>query len=169
MSARLRLGLILILVVIIVDQASKYWILLRVMNPPKIISVTPYFNIVLTWNRGVSFGLFNNEGNLGVWIFSILALFIVVILLFWLWTVESKLIAASLGAIIGGALGNVIDRATHLAVMDFLDFHLGGMHWPAFNVADSFITSGAVVLIVDSLFSRRKAHTNISGSGETGN
>ena len=74
MYSYFKLGLISALAVIILDQVSKWWILVWVMNPPKVIPVTPFFNVVLTWNRGVSFGLFNNEGNLGAWIFSILAL-----------------------------------------------------------------------------------------------
>ena len=140
-----------------------------VMSPPKVLAVTTFFNVVLTWNRGISFGLFNNESNLGVWIFSILALIIVGILLSWLWKIDSKTIAVSLGFIIGGALGIVTDRILHLAVVDFLDFHLGGVHWPAFNVADSFITIGAMTLIIDSLFSRQKTHTNMTRRNKTGN
>ena len=74
MSKSFRLGLTIALIVIFIDQLSKWWILVKVMNPPKIIQITNYFNLVLTWNRGVSFGLFNDEGNWGAWIFSILAL-----------------------------------------------------------------------------------------------
>ena len=169
MYSYFRLGLISALAVIILDQVSKWWILVWVMNPPKVIPVTPFFNVVLTWNRGVSFGLFNNEGNHGAWIFSILALIIVGILILWLWRVESKMIAVSLGFIIGGALGNVTDRVVHTAVVDFLDFYLGNIHWPAFNVADSFITFGAMSLILDSLFSRQKTHTNMLRSKKSEN
>jgi len=154
MSQPLRAGLIVAVVAIIIDQASKWWILLDVMNPPKVIEVTPFFNLVLTWNRGISFGMFSNDSNAGAWILSILALVIVGFLANWLRKAETKFVAISLGLIIGGALGNVIDRVMHTAVVDFLDFHLSGSHWPAFNAADSFITVGAVLLIADSLFSR---------------
>ena len=167
MSSPIRLGLIVALVSILIDQASKWWILVEVMNPPKVIPVTSNFNFVLTWNRGVSFGLFNNEGNFGAWFFSILAIIIVGILLIWLRKAETKVQSISLGFIIGGAIGNVIDRVNHLAVLDFIDFHLGGSHWPAFNAADSFITLGAAVLIVDSLFSRQKNDDNISDNVRT--
>jgi signal peptidase II len=73
----------------------------------------------------------------------------------------------SLGFIIGGAIGNVIDRVNHQAVLDFIDFHLGSSHWPAFNAADSFITLGAVVLIVDSLFSPQKNDDNVNDNLRT--
>ena len=153
---------------IFIDQLSKWWILVKVMNPPKIIQITNYFNLVLTWNRGVSFGLFNDEGNWGAWIFSILALIIVTILFFWLRKAETKLISIALGFIIGGALGNVIDRINHTAVLDFLDFYIGRIHWPAFNAADSFITLGAVILIVDSLFARQKVSSDVNKQKSSG-
>ena len=167
MSSSIRLGLIVALASILFDQASKWWILVEVMDPPKVIPVTSLLNFVLTWNRGVSFGLFNNEGNFGAWFFSILAIIIVGILLIWLRKAETKVQSISLGFIIGGAIGNVIDRVNHLAVLDFIDFHLGGSHWPAFNAADSFITLGAGVLIVDSLFSRQKNDDNVSDNVRT--
>jgi signal peptidase II len=86
---------------------------------------------------------------------SILALVIVGVLLFWLRKADGKLIPAAIGLIVGGAVGNVIDRVVHGAVVDFLDVYWGGYHWPAFNVADSGITVGAILLVVDSLFSGR--------------
>ena len=167
MSSSIRLGLIVALASILFDQASKWWILVEVMDPPKVIPITSLLNFVLTWNRGVSFGLFNNEGNFGAWFFSILAIIIVGILLIWLRKAETKVQSISLGFIIGGAIGNVIDRVNHLAVLDFIDFHLGGSHWPAFNAADTFITLGAAVLIVDSLFSPQKNDNNANDNVET--
>ena len=146
------LGLLVAFLAIGVDQATKWWILLDVMNPPRVIDITPFFNLVLVWNRGISFGMFSNESMAGVWILSLLALIIVGFLTNWLRKAESKLAVISLGLIIGGALGNVIDRAVHTAVLDFLDFYLGSFRWPAFNAADSFITVGAILLILDSLF-----------------
>ena len=167
MSSSIRLGLIVALASILFDQASKWWILVEVMDPPKVIPVTTLLNFVLTWNRGVSFGLFNNEGNFGAWFFSILAIIIVGVLLIWLRKAETKVQSISLGFIIGGAIGNVIDRVNHLAVLDFIDFHLGSSHWPAFNAADSFITLGAAVLIVDSLFSVQKNDDNVNDNVRT--
>ena len=151
----LRRGLLIALVVIALDQASKWWILLFVMNPPQLIEIVPVFNLVLTWNRGVSFGLFDTNSPASPWILSILAVAIVGVLLHWMRRAEGKLIPLALGLIVGGAIGNVIDRLVHGAVVDFLDVHWGTYHWPAFNVADSGITVGAVLLIADSLFSAR--------------
>ena len=148
------LGLLVAVLAIGVDQATKWWILLDVMNPPRVIDVTHFFNIVLVWNRGISFGIFSNDSIVGVWILSLLALIIVGFLANWLRKAESKRVTIALGLIIGGAIGNVIDRAVHTAVLDFLDFYVGSFRWPAFNAADSFITVGAVLLILDSLFSR---------------
>ncbi len=161
MSRLLSTGLTVAAIAIILDQASKWWVLLDLMNPPKIIEVTPFFNLVLVWNRGISFGMFSDEGNAGAWILSILALVIVGFLLNWLRKAETKFVAISLGLIIGGALGNVIDRTVHTAVVDFLDFYIGTFRWPAFNAADSFITIGAVLLIADSLFSRDPKRSKI--------
>jgi signal peptidase II len=151
----LRRGLLIAAIVIALDQASKWWILLSVMNPPQLIEIVPFFNLVLTWNRGVSFGLFDTNSPATPWILSILAVAIVGVLISWLRRAEGKLIPIALGLIVGGAIGNVVDRMVHGAVVDFLDVHWGTYHWPAFNVADSGITVGAVLLIVDSLFSGR--------------
>ena len=138
------LGLLVAVLAIGVDQATKWWILLDVMHPPRVIEVTPFFNVVLVWNRGISFGMFSNESMAGVWILSLLALIIVGFLTNWLRKAGSKRVAISLGLIIGGALGNVIDRAVHTAVLDFLDFYLGSFRWPAFNAELIFfeITGG---------------------------
>ena len=155
------LGLLVAVVAIGVDQVTKWWILASVMDPPRVINVTPFFNLVLVWNRGISFGMFSNESMAGVWILSFLALIIVGFLFNWLRKAGSRRVAISLGLIIGGALGNVIDRAVHSAVLDFLDFYIGSVRWPAFNAADGFITVGAILLIVDSLFSRGSDQSKI--------
>ncbi len=124
------------------------------MQPPRVIPVLPFFNLVLVWNRGVSFGMFG-DGSAGPWLLVLLAVGIVAALLWWLRKAEGLLSVASLGLIIGGAVGNVIDRLVHGAVVDFLDFHAAGWHWPAFNVADSAITVGVVLLLAESLFPSR--------------
>jgi signal peptidase II len=149
------LPLLLALGVVALDQASKWWVLLEVMDPPRVIPVTDFFNLVLVWNRGVSFGVMNNDGNWNAWILSLIALGIAGSLTWWLRTATGWLQKTALALIIGGAIGNVIDRAVHGAVVDFLDLYVSGYHWPAFNVADAGITVGAVLLIVDTLFSGR--------------
>ena len=154
-SPTLRRGLLIALCVIALDQAAKWWILRSVMNPPQLVEIMPMFNLVLTWNRGVSFGLFDAGSSAGPWILSGVALLIVGILIFWLRGAEGKLVSVAVGFIAGGAIGNVIDRIVHGAVVDFLDVYWGSYHWPAFNVADSGITVGAILLVIDSLFSGR--------------
>ena len=157
MSSRLTLGLSIALFAFCIDQLTKWWILAFVMDPPKVISVTPFFNLVLAWNKGVSFGMFNNYGDSGAWILSTIAILITLILVFWLIKAKTNITALGLGAIIGGAIGNVVDRLTHGAVLDFLDFYVNNFHWPAFNAADSFITIGATILIWESLFCNSKS------------
>ncbi len=139
--------------VIVADQLSK-WAIMGIMRPPRVIELTAFFNLVVGWNRGVSFGLFNNDSPLNAWVLPVLALSIAVVLAIWLTRTDRRTIALGLGLIIGGAIGNVIDRLRFGAVFDFLDVHAFGFHWPAFNVADSAITIGAVILVADSLFAR---------------
>lgn len=150
----MKAGILCAAVVGLLDQATKYIILEHVMNPPQPIEVTPFFNIVLAWNRGVSFGLFGHESDLGPILLTLLAFVISAALLVWMRRAEDRLTVIALGLIVGGALGNVIDRMRFGAVTDFLDFHAFGYHWPAFNVADSAICIGAAILIGSSLFRR---------------
>jgi signal peptidase II len=145
-------ALALTALIVFADQLSKWWILQHVMMPPRIIEVTPFFNLVMTWNRGVSFGLFNNDSPYNALILSAVALAISAFLLIWLARADRPVTAYGLGAVIGGALGNLIDRLRFGAVADFLDFHAWGYHWPAFNVADAAITIGVTALIAASVF-----------------
>ena len=126
------------------------------MQPPRIINVNEYFNLVLTWNNGISFGLFNNDNEINALIISLIAAVIIIFLIRLLLKSKSRKLSIGLGMIIGGAIGNVIDRSIYGAVMDFLDVHINVYHWPAFNIADSGITVGALILVFDSLFSQRK-------------
>jgi len=155
----LPIGLAAAVAVIALDQASKWWIVNEVMRPPRIIEVTPFFNLVMGWNRGVSFGLLNSDSEVNTWALPMIALAVVVFLLIWLKRANARHMALSLGVIIGGAIGNVIDRLNYNAVADFLDFHVAGYHWPAFNVADAGITVGAAILVLDSLFGGSERHT----------
>ena len=121
--------------------------------------MTPFFNLVLVWNRGVSFGMFNSGGAFAPWLLSGLALAVVVGLLVWLKRSDQLLTGLGLGLVIGGAFGNLIDRIRFGAVVDFLDFHLAGWHWPAFNLADAAICVGAVLMLADGLLVRRQPPT----------
>ena len=150
-----RFGLWFAALIVAADQLSKWWILAGVMNPPTVIPVTPFFNIVLVWNRGVSFGILNQESAWLPWLLSALALAISAALFAWLVRADGRRLAAGLGLVIGGALGNVVDRLRFGAVVDFLDVHGWGYHWPAFNVADAAITVGVGLLLIDSLIAGR--------------
>jgi signal peptidase II len=154
-----RLSLVLALVVVVLDQLTKWWILDQVMRPPRLIELTPFFNLVLVWNRGVSFGLFNTDSSWNGYVLSGIAIAIIAVLLVWLRRVDRWMLATAIGLVIGGAIGNVIDRVRFGAVCDFLDLHAFGYHWPAFNVADSAISVGAAILVVDALARPREAAT----------
>ena len=142
------------IVVIFLDQMTKWWILTSVMTPPQRIPVTGILDLVLVYNRGVSFGLLGGAPSWATAALIVFALLLSMALCIWMWRAESLLLGTALGFVVGGALGNVIDRFLHGAVVDFLDFHAAGYHWPAFNVADSAITIGVVILIIDSLKSK---------------
>ncbi len=143
--------------VALLDQLSKWWIVERVMDPPRALEVTGFFNLMLIYNRGVSFGFLDSEAALLPWVLSGLAVAIVIGLVVWLRQIEGRWPGVAVGLIVGGAVGNVIDRLRLGAVIDFLDLHWAGFHWPAFNLADSAITLGVTLLLVDGLFGRRKS------------
>ena len=148
-------GLGLALLVIGFDQAAKWWVLTVVMQPPHPVELTVWLNLVLTWNHGVSFGLFAERDPVTPYVLTGVALAVVAVLGRWLTQTTSRLVAVALGLIMGGALGNIIDRLVYGAVVDFIDFHLGSWHFPwAFNIADSAITVGVGLLIIDGLFAR---------------
>lgn len=151
-------GLCIALIVVALDQATKWWILERVMVVPRVIEITSFINLVLTWNRGVSFGLFNNDSPVNAWALPLVALIIVLLLLVWLARSDRGLLAIGLGLIIGGAIGNLVDRLRFGAVADFLDVHAWGYHWPAFNVADAAITVGVFVMVAESFVSHERTH-----------
>jgi signal peptidase II len=151
----MRSGVRMLLLVLALDQGSK-WYFLQVSDLPYFqpISVTPFFDLVMVWNKGISFGMFSSQNQP----YLLIALSAVIVFILWRWlaTAGSRWIAGAIGAIIGGALGNVIDRLRFGAVADFFDFHMDIYHWPAFNVADSAIFIGVVILCADSMFGGRK-------------
>lgn len=155
MTPLTRLGLAIAAAIVAADQASKWWIIAVVMEPPRLITITPFFDLVMGWNRGISFGLFNDHAEWNRWVLPGLAMVIVAVLLTWLWRETERLTAVALGAIVGGAVGNLIDRFVHDgAVADFIQVHAGPYYWPAFNLADSAITIGAGMLVWHALFGR---------------
>ncbi len=143
-------------VILVLDQISKWLILAVVMQPPRRIPVTDFFNLVLTHNTGVSFGLFQGDSPLRPYFLSAIALVIVVGLLIWARRQPPGLLTYGVGGVVGGAIGNVIDRMHQPGVVDFLDFHIAGWHWPAFNIADSAIVCGVALIVADGLFEGRR-------------
>ena len=145
------------LVIIGVDQVTKQMILSHYQYGDW-TPITGFFNIVRAHNTGAAFSFLADAGGWQRWGFTAFGL---VAALFIVWQLRQhpgqRLFAFSLSSILGGAIGNVVDRLQHGYVVDFLDFHLGGRHFPAFNLADSAITVGAVCLIVDELLRMRKA------------
>lgn len=155
MSRTFKLGLLIALGIFVADQISKLYFLDLMQQNPTGIVVTPFFNLVMVWNRGVSFGLFSDESDLRRILLMLAAGGITLWLLLWLWRGASRLVSVALGMVIGGAIGNVIDRLHYGAVADFFDFHLFGWHWPAFNIADCAIVVGVGLLLLDSFLPRR--------------
>ena len=148
--------LVLAALVAALDQATKWFILLGVMNPPRVIEVTPFFNLVLAYNTGIAFSMGATGTRTSSYLFGALAVAIVIGLLFWLRTQTRTIVHVAGGLVIGGAIGNIIDRFIHPGVVDFLDFHWAGYHWPAFNLADSAIVVGVAILVFDGLFGAQK-------------
>ncbi len=152
-----RLGLVLALLVFALDQISKPLILSVFADGARAIEVTSFFNLVLVYNRGVSFGLLSNDNPFGPYLLAALAIGIAVAIYHFLMRkAETRLMIMACGLVIGGAFGNALDRLLYGAVVDFLDLHIGGYHWPAFNVADCAIVVGAVLIAVDGLFGAPK-------------
>lgn len=154
----MRLGIGLAALTLVLDQATKWLVLFWVMDPPRTIPVLPFLDLVIVWNRGVSFGMFGG-GTVPPWAFVVLSGVISIALLVWLRRAESLWTQMAIGLVIGGAIGNVVDRILFGAVFDFIDVHVAGWHWPAFNLADSAITLGVVLLLVESLLPERKVST----------
>lgn len=120
------------------------------------IEILPFFNMVMVWNTGISFGMLQSNSLYSVYIMIAIASVIGIGFMIWSFITENKFYIFTAVMICGGALGNIIDRIRFGAVADFLDFHIGKYHWPAFNLADSFITTGVVLMIIYSILFDRK-------------
>lgn len=157
-----RFGLAVAVVTVAVDQASKFWLLWSFdLAARGVVPLTPFLDLVLTWNTGISYGLFQQEGALGRWVLIALKAIAVALLWMWLARASTRLTAAALALIIGGALGNAFDRLHWPGVMDFLLFHIavGGVryNWYVFNLADTAIVAGVIALLYETLFRQAAA------------
>ena len=143
-----HLGYIWALLTIALDQATKLYMLHVVLADTRHIVVAEHFNLVTVWNKGTSFSLISNHHEVMPFVLAALAIGICIWLHRWLLKAEGRWQAAALGMVIGGALGNVVDRLLYGAVFDFLDFHVSGWHWPAFNIADCGVVVGVGLLVL---------------------
>jgi signal peptidase II len=155
MSSHLRPGVITALTVLVLDQASKLWLLFVFdLAHRGAVKVTPFFDLVLAWNVGISFGWFQNDGQLAQIILMLIKAVAVIVLAIWMAWSRTLIATVALGLIIGGAIGNAIDRFAHGAVVDFALFHvqIGGktFNWYVFNLADVAIVAGVAALLYDS-------------------
>lgn len=170
-----------IFIALLIDQISKWMVTEMIMrsaqkkgdpvfffewlaDPPSgkleymSFEILPFYNIVMVWNYGVSFGLFNNHSSENALLLSGVAVIIAFFLILWMLDTPYKYVGLALAMTVGGALGNVVDRMRFGAVIDFIDIHVAGYHWPAFNVADSCVVIGILFVIVHALFFEKNLH-----------
>lgn len=151
-------GLITALVILVADQVSKWWILDVYRLPLRgSVEILPFFNLTMVWNRGVSFGLLAADGDLGRWLLVAFTLAVAGAVVWWLRSAEGWRMTLALGGILGGALGNIIDRVRFGAVADFVHLHAGGYSFYIFNVADAAISVGVALLFLDAMLTRKGA------------
>ncbi len=152
------LALAILVVALAVDQASKLWVLKASgLAGGGSISLLPVLDLVLVWNRGISYGLFQQDDPVGRWALVGFTVVAAVALGVWMVRTPNRLAAVSLALIVGGAIGNLIDRIVYGAVVDFVYFHIGSFSWYVFNLADVWIVAGVAGLLYDSF---RPSHTD---------
>lgn len=155
------LGMLIAIIFLVADQVHKWWMLAvyDIASRGK-VEVTSFFNLVYYSNKGISFSMLQLDGG-GQYLLAGFSALVCVALMVWLARAgDSKLMAAAVGLIVGGALGNAIDRLHLGGVADFFEFHLYGYYWPAFNIADSAIVAGVIGLLYDSFIPSRKGAAN---------
>jgi signal peptidase II len=155
LTPHLRAGVIAGIVTLVIDQASKLWLLYVLDIAHRgVVKVTPFFDLVLAWNVGISFGWFQNDSLLAQAALTAIKAVAVIVLAIWMARSRNLLATLALGLIIGGAIGNAIDRVAYGAVVDFALFHIeiGGntFNWYVFNLADTAIVAGVAALLYDS-------------------
>ncbi len=149
--------------VVVLDQATK-WLAVAVLAPYHPLPVVPLLNLTLMYNEGAAFSFLADAGGWQRWFFAGFALIMSTVLVIWLLRLgrHERLMAATLSLIVGGAVGNLIDRVLTGRVVDFIDLYVGNYHWPAFNVADSAITLGVILLLLNSLLEGRGGQGSLS-------
>jgi signal peptidase II len=151
-----RLGALVLAATLVLDQASKLALMFVVdIAAVQPIRVAPVLDIILVWNRGISYGLFQQDSEQGRWLLVVGSVAAAIALGVWMARTHRRLLAVALGLIAGGAIGNAIDRVVWGAVLDFVHFHVGTFSWYVFNVADAAIVAGVAGLLYDSLVGER--------------
>ena len=152
MRAHVRLGIYIAVAILLADQLTKFLVLHGMelgFGERRVIA--PFIDFVLTFNRGISYGLFQQDGEFGRWFLVVLKLAAAGLFAYWLAHSESRLTAVSLGLLIGGAIGNALDRMVYGAVVDFVSLHAFGWRWYVFNLADTAIVAGVLGLLYDAV------------------
>ncbi len=152
-----RFGLWAALLTLVLDQATKlyalFWLDLPLREP---LRLAPFLDLIVVWNRGISYGLFQQNTDLGRWILVAVSIAAAIGLTVWIRRARGRFLAVALGLIVGGAVGNVIDRLAYGAVFDFIHIHVGSFSWYVFNVADAAIVAGVVGLLYDSFILEKR-------------
>lgn len=143
-----RLGLIVAVITLVLDQASKLWLLYGYGLPARYpLSLAPWLDLTVVWNYGISYGMFQQTSDLGRWLLTGFQCVAALALGVWMWRTLGKMTALGLGLIVGGAVGNAIDRMAFGAVFDFVHVHVGTFNWYVFNLADAAIVLGVPCLL----------------------
>ena len=151
-SSLLRPALAVLVLGFALDQISKLWVLFGTDLPEGgIIQVAPFLDFVLVWNRGISYGLLQQDSGIGRWGLVVFTVVAAIVLTVWMVKADRRLVAVSLALIVSGAVGNLVDRVVHGAVVDFVYFHALGFSWYVFNLADTWIVAGVLGLLYDSI------------------
>jgi signal peptidase II len=151
MNPTRRLFLIALVLTLVLDQASKLYLYFVVdIAARQPIEVTSFFNLILVWNQGISYGMFQQTSDFGRWALTLFKVAAAIGLSIWAWRAQEKWLCLGLGLIAGGALGNAIDRVLYGAVLDFAHLFWGKLSWYVFNIADAAIVVGVLFLLYDS-------------------
>lgn len=153
MHRRMTIGFYMMALIGITDQITKWWLLNRMGDVEHTLPVTSFLNFVLVWNKGVTFGMLGHLTGKQYMPYILIGVAAIILILLgrWLYRTQSTMVALALGSIMGGAIGNVIDRVHYGAVVDFIDFYYRDYHWYAFNIADASIVTGVALLLLDGM------------------
>ena len=152
-----RIGYLAALLTFVADQASKLYLLFGYELPMREpVALGPFVNLIVVWNRGISYGMFQQGTDVGRWLLVVLSIIATIGIAVWIGRARGRLLTLALGLLAGGAAGNAVDRAAYGAVFDFVQLQAGGYSWYIFNVADIAIVAGVIGLLYDSLVLDRR-------------